>query len=86
MSGIRVSLLLALFALSACHGEARSLERQYEMMEKSGASLREKCRMARKVQDAWMAAESDSEFRQWKLTADIMCGNADAMDAIHMMR
>lgn len=86
MTRLRISLFLVLFALSACNGEARSLERQYEMMEKSGASTREECVMARKVQNAWMAAESSDKFRDWKLKADILCGDADAMDAIHMMR
>ena len=50
---------------------ALKAERQYDMV-----GMSDKCRAARRVADAWLAAEDSKKFEHWDMMADMDCMRA----------
>lgn len=73
---------LVLLLTAGCDNEARSLERQYEILNKSGASAREKCDLARRVEQAWLVREDSAEWGRWRDKAGADCLDANIRDRL----
>lgn len=74
--------LILLVLLAGCGERASArLERQYDMMEKAGASKTELCAKARAIADAYLAEEDTGRYELKKVSADITCQSA-ALDRL----
>lgn len=56
--------------------EAKAAERQYEIVSKAG-SKDDLCAAAGRAAQAWLRAENENQYREWKVKEDIECQTAD---------
>lgn len=79
----RLLALPAVMLLASCSSPAERQVRQYEMMERIGATDEELCRKGKLVADAYLEAEQELEYRQWSVTASLRC-NAVMIDRLRL--
>ena len=71
----RIAMLSAI-ALVACTDKGTELEKQYEIVKRTG-SRGELCDMGRKVADFYLSASNEEKYKNWDLTSDIECQLAE---------
>jgi hypothetical protein len=54
--------------LAGC-GEAENLEKQYDIV----ATYSERCEVAGKIKEAWLARKSEEKYREWREKENIDC-------------
>jgi hypothetical protein len=72
-----LSLTLAALALCSCSKRSDALERQYNMMKQSHASMSELCKKNKEVADALLAEENAEKYKMRSVEADLDCAEAD---------
>ncbi|MBY0344541.1 MAG: hypothetical protein K2Q29_11865 [Sphingomonadales bacterium] len=62
--------------LAGCQSQGERAEAEYKVETSGFVTVDDKCRAARKVQQAYLSDQNEEKFRQWRLQADLYCNDA----------
>lgn len=69
-------IIIAALALAGCASEGEKAEAEYRIETSGFVTVEDKCRAARKVQQAYLSDQNQDKFRRWRLHADLACNDA----------
>jgi len=67
---------IAAIFLAGCQSEGEQAEAEYRIETSGFVTVDDKCRAARKVQQAYLSDQNRDKFRRWRLHADLHCNEA----------
>ncbi len=65
-----------MFLLTACDKASDKAKREYQLMLKSGATIKERCEKMQDIAAAYLSEENDAEYPMAKIEADLKCNEA----------
>jgi hypothetical protein len=74
-----VTVLIGAAILASCQraaAEGEHAEEQYNIVDRNGGSLDEKCRAAREVAAAYLRDRNEEKYRSWHIHAEADCSSA----------